>query len=124
MPHPQEGKRIKRANSDLIYLILDGERRHIPSWEAYTRLFENNNWAEWDVSELEKIPLGREFDANVALVAGRRTEGRKVFLRDGSTYRWIRNPDAMRRYDFSFERVKWDSVAEDFTANGPDITEQ
>lgn len=120
-----EGKRLKRANSNLIYLVLDGQLRHIPSWNAYTELFENNNWQEWSDEQLATIPLGPPFGGNLALVAEgpKQNSGEKVYLRDGNIIRWIRNPDAMRRYDFSFGRVHWNQGTLP-QAHGPDITEQ
>ena len=58
VPHPLEGKAV-RGSGQPIWLVQDGKRCHIPSWERFKDLgFADNQLAHLSDEELAAIPLG------------------------------------------------------------------
>lgn len=128
MSHPHEGKRIKRASDDKVYLVLDGVRRHIPSMEVFNAIFSGWNIQVWPDEELEAIPEGdRLWNARLG-ARGPNQGGERVYLHDiranypDSSWRHIISPEVFHKYDFAFYKVQWNlgGVISD-SEIGPDI---
>lgn len=125
LPSPYDGKRIKHATLDNIYMVLDGTLRHIPSWEAYTRLYADNDWETWTSDQLGQLPLGRPLNDDVELRAHVRTPGERIYLWVDGTCRWIVDESVMEKFHFVYDRVKWNTMPDahpNSTNTGSDIT--
>ncbi|MEQ9322413.1 MAG: hypothetical protein RIF41_24825 [Polyangiaceae bacterium] len=107
-----EGKRVRYPGRAEVYLILDGQRRHVPDEATYDRLFDS--WRDIvDTCDTDHIPLGRPLsnDANLVrfvtpgLCLWGCTPSPKIYLSSNSIHRWIVSERAFAKYGFSWRKV-------------------
>ncbi|MDB4778389.1 hypothetical protein OAG68_02925 [bacterium] len=102
------GVRVKTAASPDIYLIVDGELRHIPSPEIYDRLFKSWDGIVVD-NNIDRIVMGKPL-TDAVLIKG--SNSPDVFLLDRGVKRHISSPATMSHYNFAWNRVHTSPQAE------------
>ncbi|WP_228014760.1 type II toxin-antitoxin system ParD family antitoxin [Fortiea sp. LEGE XX443] len=100
--HEFNGLRVKLPGQPEVYLVDGGYRRWIPNPETYNNLFRdwNNIIEEMTVAN---IPIGSSISDGAVLAKGYGTAA--VFLIEQGQKRWITSPEAMDKYNFSWQRV-------------------
>ncbi|MFD0764333.1 hypothetical protein ACFQZI_05680 [Mucilaginibacter lutimaris] len=100
-----EGSRI--SVGDAIYLILDGQVRHIPDPETYKNLFDTWDGVIKSEEGLQKI--GRPLTAGAYLS---KADGDRVYLVVDGVKRWIASPQVFKKYHFNDKAIKHISPAQ------------
>jgi hypothetical protein len=106
-----------------IYLVDEGNRRHVPNSVVYDKLFRPEASLFFDLN-VNDIDVGPQIPSNSELARVRPADepSGKIYLIDGAKKRHITSPDAMDRYNFHWERVvDYPSNALDLIPPGPDI---
>jgi hypothetical protein len=98
-----EGLRVRLAGNDAVYLIDQGQKRHIHDPTSYGNLFRTWDNIHVDL-DVEAIDSGLPIDAGAFLF--RCYDSPKVFLYDAGRKRWIQSPATMDRYQFNWDRIQ------------------
>jgi hypothetical protein len=103
-----------------IYLIDQGQRRGIPGYPVYQRLFRDDGGVILDMF-INELDAGPNLDVNAFLAE--ELGDPKVYLVDGATKRWITSPEAMDRFYFDWKLIqKLPAGTLNGVVAGPDIT--
>lgn len=93
-----EGSRI--SVGDAIYLILDGQVRHIPDPETYKELFDT--WEGIIKSEEGLQIIGKPLTSGAYLAKS----DEKVYLVVDGVKRWVASPHVFKKYRFNEKAIK------------------
>lgn len=99
-----EGSRI--SVGDAMYLVLDGQVRHIPDPETYKNLFDT--WDGVIKSEEGLQEIGKPLTQGAYLAKN----DEKVYLVSDRVKRWIASPQVFKKYHFNEKVIKKLNAAE------------
>ncbi|MES2266976.1 MAG: hypothetical protein V4520_09460 [Bacteroidota bacterium] len=94
-----EGSRI--SVGDALYLVLDGQVRHIPNPETYKNLFDT--WDSVIKSEEGLQKIGQPLTEGAYLS---KADGDRVYLVIDGVKRWIASPQVFKKYRFNEKEIK------------------
>ncbi|RFZ95611.1 hypothetical protein D0C36_08870 [Mucilaginibacter conchicola] len=96
-----EGSRLQFNNA--IYLVLDGQVRHIPNPATFDNLFANGNGVIQSEPGLQVE--GKPLTDGAYLVTANGGDGKYYLVADG-VKRWISTPQVFKKYAFDNAKVK------------------
>jgi hypothetical protein len=108
--HPElNGKRVQKPGHPEVYLIVDGQKRHIPDRFTYNRLFRDSNGIIQDPN-LNQIDSGPAIYSGALLAKGPGTD--PVWFVDAATRlkRRVASPAAMDKYHFDWGQIESVSI--------------
>ena len=100
---PTPGMRVHAPGDPAIYLIDDnGQKLHITDPQTYNGLF--GDWNGIQVADVNAIPSGPDLNgAYLAAAPGNPA----IYLITSQGKRWITSPDAMNRFYFAPQQIKY-----------------
>jgi len=105
MNHPElNGQRITGPGNSAIYIVMDGQRRHIPDPWTFNRLFKD--WSTVEVVDIANIDEGPPISEGALLAKDPGTS--PVWFVDHSQKlkHYIVSPQAMQRYNFNWSQIE------------------
>lgn len=100
-----EGLRVKNPGEDSVYVILDGQRRHVPNRDVYYRLFDDPRMTRIITSvAFDDIPVGPPLSSDAEIVR-RSPDSPDLYLLNDNMLRHIVNMDVFNRYGFNPDAV-------------------
>lgn len=97
-----DGLRIQKPGDDAIYMMDQGQKRHIPDPPTYNSLFRDWNSIVQDV-DLNEIDTGLDIADGTCLAQA--FGDTAVYLIDRGTKRHVGSPATMDRYDFAWNKI-------------------
>jgi hypothetical protein len=95
------GNRVKTWNDAPVYLIDQGQKRHILDMDTLHSLFGPDERA-WGADSLDDIPTGPDITSQIRLYRANDQPGvPQTFLLDNGYKRWIKSENAMQHYGFA-----------------------
>jgi hypothetical protein len=112
------GKRVKKANDQKVYLIIDGKRSWIPNADIYEAMFDG--WDSVETIEIDEIDEGPALD-DAYLVQD--SEDDRTYLVASGSKRFIASANAVERYGFAKAKARPAAPGElAAMADGPEIS--
>ena len=102
-----DGLRFRMPGEDAVYLVDQGQKRHIADPFVYSALFKDWQNIHLDI-DIAAIDSGPEIDHSAFLF--KCFDSPKVFLFDKGTKRHVANPAVMGRFQFDWNKIqRWNS---------------
>ena len=97
----EQGARIRNVNDGYIYLLIDGELRHIPNEKTFTNLFRS--WS--NVAGAFGPPLTE------GAYLGKNPDDPAVYLIVDGKKRHITSPGVMDKFDFNWSQIRQEDLS-------------